>query len=94
MEGDDEKAAGDERQAIRKSSDADEQLDKAALGEEGTSDAAGAGTGEIDKIGEAAGLVVRDDKPFRGIEEVERRDVHRWEDDPESADDGCVRGAD
>jgi hypothetical protein len=77
-----------------KASDVDEELDKAALGETGTSDAIEDGTGEVDAIGKAAGMVVRDDKPFRGIDEVERRDGHRWELDPESADDGCERGTD
>lgn len=86
--------AGQELDAIRKNGDIDEQLDRTAQGEEGTSDATASGTGEIDQIGNAAGLVQRDDKPFRGIDEVERRDVHRWEVDPESADDGCDRGTD
>jgi hypothetical protein len=72
----------------------DEILDVAAQGASGTSDETSDGTGEIDAIGHAAGLVVRDDKPFRGIDEVERRDGHRWELDPASADDGCVRGTD
>jgi len=84
----------EELDAIDKTSDVDENLDRAALGENGTSDATGDGTGEIDAIGKAAGLVVRDDKPFRGIDEVERRDGHRWELDPASADDGCERGTD
>ena len=92
MDGDDE--TGEELAAITDTSDVDEQLDRTAQGEEGTSDATRSGTGEIDEIGKAAGLVQRDDKPFRGIDEVERRDVHRWEVDPESADDGCDRGTD
>jgi hypothetical protein len=66
--------------------DPDEALDKAAQGENLTSDETPDGTGEIDAIGHAAGLVVRDDRPFRGIDEVERRDDHRWELDPASAD--------
>jgi len=86
----------DELDSIDKTNDTDvdEELDKAALGETGTSDATGGGTGEIDAIGKAAGLVIRDDKPFRGTDEVERRDGHRWELDPASADDGCERGTD
>ncbi len=75
-------------------SDVDEDLDVAAQGASGTSDEVSDGTGEIDAIGRAAGLVVRDDKPFRGIDEVARRDEHRWELDPESADDGFARGTD
>lgn len=84
----------DEPDSIDKTTDVDEELEEAALGETGTSDATGDGTGEVDAIGKAAGLVVRDDKPFRGIDEVERRDGHRWELDPASADDGCERGTD
>ena len=64
----------------------DEALDEAAQGMTGTSDETADGTGEIDAIGHAAGLLVRDDKPFRGIDEVERRDDHRWELDPASAE--------
>jgi hypothetical protein len=74
--------------------DPDERLDKAAQGESGTSDATGDGTGEIDAIGRAAGLVVRDDRPFHGIAEVERRDEHRWENDPASADDNIDHAVD
>lgn len=73
-------------------SDDDETLDDAAQGVSVTSDATADGTnetGEIDAIGRAAGLVVRDDKPFRGIDEVERRDEHRWELDPASAEDAA-----
>jgi hypothetical protein len=72
----------------------DEALDDAAQGVSVTSDATADGTdetGEIDAIGRAAGLVVRDDKPFRGIDEVERRDEHRWELDPASAEDSSSR---
>ena len=75
-------------------SDPDEKLDKAAQGQSGTSDATGAGTGEIDAIGQAAGLVVRDGRPFHGIDEVDRRDEHRWENDPISADDAYDHATD
>ena len=64
----------------------DEALDEAAQGMTGTSDETADGTGEIDAIGHAAGLVVRDDRPLRGVDEVERRDDHRWELDPASAE--------
>jgi hypothetical protein len=67
-------------------SDQAELLDETAQGHSVTSDESADGTGEIDAIGHAAGLVVADQKPFRGIEELERRDVHRWELDPASAD--------
>ena len=69
--------------------DGDEALDAAAQGVSGTSDDPGGGTedsGEIDAMGRAAGLVERADRPLRGIDEVERRDVHRWELDPASAE--------
>ena len=56
----------------------DEALDEVAQGMTGTSDETADGTGEIDAIGHAAGLLVRDGKPLRGIDEVERRDDHRW----------------
>lgn len=64
-----------------------ELLDETAQGHGVTSDESADGTGEIDAIGRAAGFVVADQKPFRGIEELERRDVHRWELDPASADE-------
>ena len=75
-------------------SDPDEKLDNAAQGQSGTSDATGDGSGEIDAIGRAAGHVVRDDRPFHGIDEVDRRDRHRWENDPASADDNFDHATD
>jgi len=77
--------------------DDDETLDDAAQGVSVTSDATADSTdetGEIDAIGRAAGLVVRDDRPFRGIDEVERRDAHRWELDPASAEDASAAEGD
>ena len=78
-------------QPAKHDDDGDEALDDAAQGyvgssDDDTSDDTADDSGEIDAIGHAAGLVNRDDKPFRGIEEVERRDEHRWELDPKSAD--------
>jgi Family of unknown function (DUF6335) len=67
--------------------DADEALDEAAQGENLNADDTDPGDGEIDAAGAAAGLVSRDEKPFRGIEEVERRDDRRWELDPKSKDE-------
>jgi hypothetical protein len=72
---------------ITNDTDVDETLDDTAQGNSVTSDDTADGTGEIDAIGHAAGLVARDDKPFRGIEEVDRRDDHHWELDPASAED-------
>lgn len=90
----------------RPAADIDEELDLAAQGQnlnadevppgaEPEDEADGAGpvvAGEIDTAGAAAGLVARDDRPFRGIEEVERRDARRWELDPASAEDAPDRG--
>jgi Family of unknown function (DUF6335) len=67
--------------------DADEVLDEAARGESGTSDATADAPDEIDAIGQAAGLSVADGEPFTGLAEIDRRDAHRWELDPESADE-------
>ena len=64
--------------------DLDETLDEAAQGASLETSEAEDETSATDAIGRAAGLEVRDDKPFRGIEEVERRDQHRWELDPAS----------
>jgi len=69
------------------SDEGDEELDDAAQGVSGNADTTGDGSGEIDAIGHAAGLVSNDKKPFNGIDEVDRRDEHRWELDPRSADD-------
>ncbi len=65
----------------------DEALDSAAHGEGATEEGAPDGTGEIDAAGDAAGLPEQPDRPFAGIAEVERRDAHRWELDPASAED-------
>lgn len=73
-----------EPRGSRTESNVDEALDQAARGASLETDEAGDGTSETDAIGLAAGLVNREDKAFRGIEEVERRDPHRWELDPAS----------
>ncbi len=39
-----------------------------------------------DAMGEAAGIPDNREKPFRGIDKVERRDDRRWELDPKSKD--------
>jgi hypothetical protein len=41
----------------------------------------------VDDIGRAAGLTYEDDEPLRSVEKLRDRDVHRWELNPESADD-------
>lgn len=72
---------------------ADEALDAAALGVAPTSDDGGdladeeAGRErEVDVIGRAAGISIPDGKPLGGPDEIERRDAHRWELDPSSAE--------
>jgi hypothetical protein len=72
---------------------ADEALDAAALGVAPTSDDGGdladeeAGRErETDVIGRAAGISIPDGKPLGGPDEIERRDAHRWELDPSSAE--------
>ena len=67
--------------------DPDELLDAAARGTLGDDDE-DANTGdEIARMGEAAGLVIRDGKPLGGPDPIARRDAHRWENDIGSADD-------
>jgi hypothetical protein len=41
----------------------------------------------VDDIGRATGLTYEDDEPLRSVEKLRDRDVHRWELNPESADD-------
>lgn len=72
----------------------DEALDAAAHGVAPTSDDA-AGLSEedagrereVDAIGKAAGVAIPDGKPLGGPDEIERRDAHRWELDPRSAEE-------
>lgn len=42
---------------------------------------------ETDVIGKAAGVEVADGTALGGPDEIERRDAHRWELDPASADE-------
>ncbi len=71
----------------RDESEVDEALDDAAQGVSETADDAPEGSGEVDAIGDAAGLPDDDGKPFRGIDAVDARDEHRWELDPDSKED-------
>lgn len=64
--------------------DLDEELDGAAQGELVSDDDK---ANEIDAMGEAAGLPDNPDKPFRGVDKIDRRDDKRWELDPKSKDD-------
>ncbi len=64
----------------------DEELDAAAQGDTSTSDGGPNNQDEIDAMGAAAGLPDNPEKPFRGIDRVERRDEKRWELDPASKD--------
>ncbi len=74
--------------------DVDEALDAAAQGVAPTSDDGGrlaedeAGRErELDVIGKAAGIAIPDGTALGGPDEIERRDAHRWELDPSSAED-------
>jgi hypothetical protein len=42
---------------------------------------------QVDEIGEAAGLTYEDDEPLHTSDKLEERDRHRWELNPESAED-------
>ena len=79
------------RQPRRTGADIDAALAAAAQGEAPTSDDAAALDGEerreTDVVGKAAGVAVANGKPLGGPDEVERRDAHRWELDPASADE-------
>jgi hypothetical protein len=65
----------------------DEALDDAAQGVSETSDESDDDGSEIDAIGAAAGLLDSEGRPFRGVEKVDARDDHRWELEPDSAED-------
>jgi hypothetical protein len=72
----------------------DEALDDAAQGVAPTSDEPAEddeGTTEIDAIAEAAGIPGREGKPLGGPDKIARRDAHRWELDPASAEDAEAR---
>ena len=70
----------------RTDTDLDEALKDAAQGQNiNADDIEEDGASEIDEIGRAAGLKPSSKKPFRGVEEVDKRDEHRWELDPASA---------
>ncbi len=71
--------------------DRDELLDDAAQGHTVTDDTIGTAHGEIDAMGEAAGLVDHEGRPFHGIAQIDRRDIRRWELDPASAEDTKTR---
>jgi hypothetical protein len=80
------------RAAQRTGGDVDAALAAAAQGVAPTSDDAaalldGEDRRETDVIGQAAGVAVADGKPLAGPDEVDRRDAHRWELDPASADE-------
>lgn len=73
--------------------DLDAALAAAAQGVAPTSDDAAPIDGEdreTDIIGKAAGIAVADGQPLGGPDEIERRDAHRWELDPASADEAAA----
>lgn len=72
----------------------DEALDDAAQGVAPMSDEPAdddEGTTEIDAIAEAAGIPTPEGKPLGGPDKIARRDAHRWELDPASAEDAELR---
>ena len=89
--------------AGQKGVDIDTALDAAALGVGPTSDDAEVvlddevldnddildndERSEVDVMGVAAGVVIPDDEPLGGRDEIAKRDAHRWELDPASAED-------
>ena len=73
----------------------DEALQAASLGFGPTSDDASVieddGSDEINAMGEAAGIpIIDDEEPLGGGDEMARRDAHRWELDPASAEDAAI----
>ena len=80
------------REAPRTGADLDDALAAAAQGVAPTSDDAaalldGEERRETDVIGKAAGVAVADGEPLGGPDKIDRRDAHRWELDPASADE-------
>ena len=80
------------REALRTGADLDDALAAAAQGVAPTSDDAdalldGEARRETDVIGKAAGVAVADGEPLGGPDKIDRRDAHRWELDPASADE-------
>ncbi len=76
----------DEDFPVKNDTNIDENLDAAAQGDTSNSDGGPDNEDEIDAMGEAAGLIDRPEKAFRGIKRVEERDEKRWELDPKSKD--------
>jgi hypothetical protein len=76
-----------------RSADPDEALDDAAQGTAPTVEPSDADETlrEIDAIGAAAGVPVSDRAPLGGEDPIAKRDAHRWELDPASAEDAKDR---
>ena len=76
-----------------RSADADEALDDAAQGTAPTVEPSDADETlrEVDAIGAAAGVSVSDRTPLGGEDPIAKRDAHRWELDPASAEDAKDR---
>jgi hypothetical protein len=76
-----------------RTADADEALDDAAQGTAPTVEPSDADEtlSEIDAIGAAAGVAVSDRQPLSGEDPIAKRDAHRWELDPASAEDAKGR---
>jgi hypothetical protein len=68
--------------------DIDAAWDEAGVGEETVGGTAPTpDQDQVDEIGEAAGLTYEDDEPLHTGDKLAERDRHRWELNPESADD-------
>jgi len=71
----------------------DEELDAAARGyfpdeaDDGDDENRDENWDEIAAMGEAAGIPIPDGKPLGDVDPIERRDTHRWEFVPDSAED-------
>jgi len=68
--------------------DVDAAWDDANVGEETVGGAAPTPDQDVvDELGEALGITYEDDEPLHTEEKLEERDRHRWELDPESAEE-------
>ncbi|CAN5495806.1 hypothetical protein BH11MYX1_BH11MYX1_29310 [soil metagenome] len=76
-----------------RTADADEVLDDAAQGKAPTVDPVDneETLSETDATAVAAGVAVSDRKPLGGEDPIAKRDAHRWELDPASAEDAKDR---
>jgi hypothetical protein len=68
--------------------DIDAAWDKADVGEETVGGSTPTPDQDVvDELGDAVGLIYEDDEPLNTAEKIAKRDLHRWELDPASAED-------